>query len=95
MKKPTTTLQLFAVGVCLAGLLVSWWPLALLGVLLAACWGSVWLALLLGALLDLFYGAPTGWLHILRTPFFLLALACLVLRLLLTQQLRPDQFDRV
>ena len=95
MQKNNTTLSLCALALGALALLGAWWPLALLSILLAAGWGSFLLALALGIFFDIAYGAPTGWLQAAHAPFFLLALAGVVLRLALERRLRPGMVDRL
>ncbi len=91
----TRIISSIAALVCLFGVVLPWWPLSLAGVLLAAVWGNGALALGLGLVLDLVYGAPTGLLHPLAAPFFILALVCVAVRAVFMKQLRPGVVDRV
>ncbi len=71
-----------------AGLILSFWPLALLGLLLAAATGQYAVAIVIGIFMDVTYGAPVGRLYWLSVPFMLLAFVTCALQYYLSVYFR-------
>ena len=71
-----TSRWIYAISFLLAaaGVLLPFWPLAVVGILLAALSGRWLFAVIIALLVDLAWGTPTGGLRFLYFPFTLLAL---------------------
>ena len=90
------TIVYAAASVCIFfGLVIPWWPLAVLAVLFTACSGRIVFAVCTGLFFDVLWGTPTGLLH--EVPFPLTAGALLgflvwsVAQLYLRDRVRADR----
>lgn len=72
----------------IAGLALPWWVLSFAGVLVFATLGSPIVALFCALLLDLFFGPPTGFLHMLVLPVVVCVVCILLCRSFITRHLR-------
>ncbi len=87
--------SLIALIILLVGLLLSFWPLAVLGLLFAAIQGRWVLAVCIGIFLDLLWGTPTGFFHFLLLPWTLCACVVVAFRHMLLGRIRLRMPDRL